>query len=226
MISLHGQLPVRGLGRRAGARRTRGSATCRRPAARFPASCRDVVRELRRARAARRARDRGPCFGGRARGDHGRRRRSTPGSRRSAGTPRSPGPGPGILGSATALGHGGLAALDTAHAALALGCRDDRRAAHVVGRPARRATAASRTTRAPCSSLLLRPALVALPAGRGTRSLPGEHEAARGRRPTSTATATSGPARAYDGPRIDEDELFFRAALAGGACWRRQIDGV
>jgi hypothetical protein len=31
------------------------------------------------------------------------------------------GPGPGILGSATALGHGGLAALDVAHAGLALG---------------------------------------------------------------------------------------------------------
>jgi hypothetical protein len=30
-------------------------------------------------------------------------------------------PGPGILGSATALGHGGMAALDTAHSALALG---------------------------------------------------------------------------------------------------------
>jgi len=33
------------------------------------------------------------------------------------------GPGPGILGSATALGHGGIAALETAHAALALGLR-------------------------------------------------------------------------------------------------------
>ena len=31
------------------------------------------------------------------------------------------GPGPGILGSATRLGHGGMAALDVAHAALALG---------------------------------------------------------------------------------------------------------
>jgi Protein of unknown function (DUF3866) len=31
------------------------------------------------------------------------------------------GPGPGILGSATRYGHGGMAALDTAHAALALG---------------------------------------------------------------------------------------------------------
>ena len=33
------------------------------------------------------------------------------------------GPGPGILGSASALGHGGMAALDTAHAALALGLK-------------------------------------------------------------------------------------------------------
>src|ERR687897_888137 len=33
------------------------------------------------------------------------------------------GPGPGILGSATRYGHGGAAALDTAHAALALGMR-------------------------------------------------------------------------------------------------------
>ena len=32
------------------------------------------------------------------------------------------GPGPGILGSGSELGHGGMAALDTAHAALALGC--------------------------------------------------------------------------------------------------------
>ena len=32
------------------------------------------------------------------------------------------GPGPGILGSGSALGHGGLQALDSAHTALALGC--------------------------------------------------------------------------------------------------------
>jgi hypothetical protein len=32
------------------------------------------------------------------------------------------GPGPGIVGSDTSLGHGGMAALDGAHAALALGC--------------------------------------------------------------------------------------------------------
>jgi hypothetical protein len=33
------------------------------------------------------------------------------------------GPGPGILGSASALGHGGMSALDSAHAAAALGCQ-------------------------------------------------------------------------------------------------------
>ncbi|HEX6391194.1 MAG TPA: DUF3866 family protein [Solirubrobacteraceae bacterium] len=32
------------------------------------------------------------------------------------------GPGPGILGSSSRLGHGGMVALDSAHAALALGC--------------------------------------------------------------------------------------------------------
>jgi hypothetical protein len=32
------------------------------------------------------------------------------------------GPGPGIVGSGTPLGHGGMAALDSAHVALALGC--------------------------------------------------------------------------------------------------------
>lgn len=32
------------------------------------------------------------------------------------------GPGPGIVGSGSALGHGGMAALDSAHVALALGC--------------------------------------------------------------------------------------------------------
>src|SRR5207302_8846248 len=32
------------------------------------------------------------------------------------------GPGPGIVGSSSTLGHGGMHALDSAHAALALGC--------------------------------------------------------------------------------------------------------
>src|SRR2546429_108629 len=32
------------------------------------------------------------------------------------------GPGPGIVGSGSALGHGGMSALDAAHTALALGC--------------------------------------------------------------------------------------------------------
>ena len=65
---------ARGLGARAGARRARGSATCRPPAARCPAGIRDTVRELRDARPARRPPDRRPGLRRRGRGDHDRRR--------------------------------------------------------------------------------------------------------------------------------------------------------
>ena len=50
------------------------------------------------------------------------------------------GPGPGILGSETRYGHGGMAALDAAHAALALGPADAALAADVGRRRAARAT--------------------------------------------------------------------------------------
>ncbi len=47
------------------------------------------------------------------------------------------GPGPGIVGSGSPLGHGGMSALDSAHVALALGCPGAARRAHVLGRSAR-----------------------------------------------------------------------------------------
>src|SRR3954464_15039506 len=82
------------------------------------------------------------------------------------------GPGPGILGSATTLGHGGLVALDNAHAALALGAR-----AVVVprmssgdARPRHRGL--SHHTRT-VLGMMLRPALVALPDGEAAE-LPGQ----------------------------------------------------
>ncbi len=74
------------------------------------------------------------------------------------------GPGPGILGSGSALGHGGMAALDSAHAALALGCQallvarmssSDERARH-------RGISHHTLT---VLDLLLEPVTVALPAG-------------------------------------------------------------
>jgi len=76
------------------------------------------------------------------------------------------GPGPGMLGSASALGHGGLAALSSAHAALSLGCR------MVLGPrlsstdPRERHRGLSHHT-ATVLELLLRPVEVAVPAGDG-----------------------------------------------------------
>src|SRR5205085_1715688 len=74
------------------------------------------------------------------------------------------GPGPGIVGSGSALGHGGMAALDSAHVALALGCP-----ALLV---ARLSGADARARHRPIShhtltvlDLLLAPVTVALPAG-------------------------------------------------------------
>lgn len=74
------------------------------------------------------------------------------------------GPGPGIVGSGSALGHGGMVALDSAHVALALGCPTllvarmssaDRRSRH------RGLSHHSLTV----LDLLLEPVTVALPAG-------------------------------------------------------------
>ena len=124
----------------------------------------------------------GPCFGGRhdAITVEGA---LDAGARRLGWDFALVGPGPGILGSASALGHGGLAALSSAHAALALGCR-------VVLAP--RLSSADRRERhrglshhtATVLELLLRPVEVAVPAsdGEGTAALraalgSGGHEA-------------------------------------------------
>jgi hypothetical protein len=132
------------------------------------------------------------------------------------------GPGPGILGSATALGHGGLVALDNAHAALALHARaiivprmssGDRRPRH-QGLSHHTATVLG---------MMLRPALVALPPGEAARELPGPgHEPRTGEADLDGYLASGLPARTM-GRGPDEDELFFRAALAGGSVLAAEI---
>ena len=62
------------------------------------------------------------------------------------------GPGPGIVGSSTALGHGGMAALDSAHVALALGCQTLLVARMSTSDDRAYAIAASPTTRSPSST--------------------------------------------------------------------------
>jgi hypothetical protein len=132
------------------------------------------------------------------------------------------GPGPGILGSATALGHGGLVALDNAHAALALQAR-----AIVVPRMSsgdrrRRHRGLSHHTRT-VLELMLRPVVVALPAG-VDEPLPGEHTSRVGEADLEGYAASGLPARTM-GRGPDEDELFFRASLAGGSVLAEAIAG-
>src|SRR6185437_3502730 len=74
------------------------------------------------------------------------------------------GPGPGIVGSSSRLGHGGLAALDSAHVALALGCPAllVARMSSADGRERHRGISHHTLT---VLDLLLDPVTVALPAG-------------------------------------------------------------
>jgi uncharacterized protein DUF3866 len=120
------------------------------------------------------------------------------------------GPGPGILGSASALGHGGMAALDSAHAAAALGCPVVLCARMSDGDPRPRHQGLSHHTSTVLDLLLVR-VTVAFPAGDAAgvaerhvvRELPVDLDG---------YMASGLPARTMG----REDPLFFRAALACG----------
>ena len=127
-------------------------------------------------------------------------------------------PGPGILGSDTRYGHGGMAALDTAHAALALGLPIviAPRLSSADQRPRHRGV--SHHTEA-VLRLLLAPVSVASPAGAGAAELErisaGRHDVVV-ERADLEGYAASGLAAKTMGRGIDEDPDFFAAALAGG----------
>lgn len=139
------------------------------------------------------------------------------------------GPGPGILGSGSALGHGGIVAMDSAHAALALGCRTVLVARMSSGDPRPRHRGLSHHTRTVLELLL---ASVTLPvpsadaddiASSAGAELAQALAAARARgHLVHEAPAdldgyrVSGlPARTM-GRDLDEDRPFFAAALAAG----------
>jgi hypothetical protein len=137
------------------------------------------------------------------------------------------GPGPGIVGSSSALGHGGLAALDSAHAALALGARVVLVPRLSDADPRPRHQGLSHHT-ATVLDLLLHPVDVALPRELADRPT----SLARHRvRETQTEADLDGyqaaglSARTM-GRSIDEDALFFRAALAGGRALAEEVAGV
>ena len=125
------------------------------------------------------------------------------------------GPAPGILGSASPLGHGGMVALDSAHAALALGAptlviprmsSGDDRARH-------RGLSHHAGT---VLSLLLEPVVVAAPEGWEEQGEADEsHDWRRAPADLEGYRASGLPAITM-GRGLDEDALFFAAALAGG----------
>lgn len=130
------------------------------------------------------------------------------------------GPGPGIIGSDTRLGHGGIAALDTAHAALALGMPTLLSPRLSSGDPRDRHRGVSHHT---CTvlELLLGDVDVPVPGGE-TGAIAGLSEAMGGRHRLREAPADvdgyggSGlPCRTM-GRSLPEDPLFFAAALAAG----------
>ncbi len=120
------------------------------------------------------------------------------------------GPGPGILGSGSALGHGGLQALDCAHTALALGC-PTLLVARMSSTDAReRHRGISHHTRT-VLDLLLRPVVVAIP---DDAAVPADerHEWRAVATDLAGYTASGLPTRSMG----REDPLFFAAALAAG----------
>jgi hypothetical protein len=146
------------------------------------------------------------------------------------------GPGPGILGSASRLGHGGMAALDTAHAALALGLPTLLAPRLSSADPRPRHRGLSHHTRS-VLELLLAPVRVPVPEIEtegwpllGDAPEGGSHDEALAelievtkdrhdlavRRVDLDGYADSGLPAKTMGRTIAEDPLFFAAALAAG----------
>jgi hypothetical protein len=130
------------------------------------------------------------------------------------------GPGPGIGGSGTALGHGGMAALETAHASLALGLETLLAPRMSSGDERERHRGLSHHTET-VLGLLLAAVRVPAPAGDAAaldrlREVCGErHELWPREAPVEEYAATGLPAT-HMGRSIDRDRLFFAAALAAG----------
>jgi hypothetical protein len=129
------------------------------------------------------------------------------------------GPGPGIIGSGSEFGHGGMAALDSAHAALSLRLPTLLSPRLSASDPRERHLEVSHHTYT-VLELLLAPVEVAVPAGR--EGIAAALEAAPGRHRLRTADAdldgyaAAGLPRRTMGRDLEEDPLFFAAPLAAG----------
>jgi hypothetical protein len=132
------------------------------------------------------------------------------------------GPGPGILGSGSALGHGGMIAMDSVHAAVALGCRVVLCARMSSGDPRERHRGLSHHS-ATVLGLLLAPVTVALPNAHADVERPGEgHEWLELETDVEGYRASGLPAKTM-GRTLDEDPPFFAAALAAGSALAQKV---
>jgi uncharacterized protein DUF3866 len=130
------------------------------------------------------------------------------------------GPGPGIIGSETRLGHGGMAALDNAHAALALGFPTLLSPRLSEADPRGRHQGVSHHTLT-VLELLLGGVEVPLPEGHPepTAQLTdaaGDRHKLDSASPDLAGYAASGLPSRVMGRDLEEDRLFFAAALAAG----------
>src|SRR6478672_1213008 len=135
------------------------------------------------------------------------------------------GPGPGILGSGSRLGHGGMAALDTVHAALALGAptlvlprmsSGDDRARH------RGLSHHAETV----LSLLLEPVVVAAPEGWEEEGAADARHHWRRAPVDLDGYRVSGLPASTMGRGLDDDALFFAAAVSGGRVLAGMIESA
>jgi hypothetical protein len=131
------------------------------------------------------------------------------------------GPGPGIIGSETRLGHGGMAALDSAHAALALGLPTllSPRLSNSDARERHRGVSHHTLT---AMQMLLGAVVVPVPSGNPVITAQLAEAAAWRHRlqeaPADlTGYAASGLPASTMGRDIEDDPLFFAAALAAGS---------
>ena len=134
------------------------------------------------------------------------------------------GPGPGIVGSESRLGHGGMAALDNAHAALALGLPTLLSPRLSESDPRDRHRGVSHHTLT-VLEMLLGKVTVPVPnanpevAAKLTEAVGDRHELTEAT-PDLTGYRASGlPVRTM-GRKIEQDALFFAAPLAAGAALR------
>jgi hypothetical protein len=124
------------------------------------------------------------------------------------------GPGPGIIGSDSRFGHGGMSALDNTHASLSLGLPTIISPRLSSGDPRERHRGLSHHT-ATMLELLLAPVTVAVPEGASHLLVADRHTV----KPVSVdldAYAASGLPSSTMGRRLADDPLFFEAPLAAG----------